>query len=161
MLEPLRCNVYDTDLNLDLLFYEKKDLTLSREIETYQRLFQNFINKIFRSKRGHEISANLSNMLMHGDYRFNEISEPCKFITYKTVAKNGLFPNLAIHPSIIKDDILKFNKVLKIKLPRLDIKTLISINHLNFEILKTGLIKDEINKSLYWREPLKSDYEYI
>lgn len=162
MLETKEFYIYDTRNNLPIKLGNKE--------ETFNSIYQNLMNKIFTSKKGHDISANLSFMLMNGTKQTGKEPDKlypppgmgnCKFIFYPTVARNENFINLAIHPSIIDDNIVTINKVFKINPPIIDLSLIINAKSLPFEFLQVGFLSKSDRITIEWRGPMKEDYSYI
>lgn len=185
ILEPKKYFVYDTRNNLQINLGNQKVL--------FDSIYQNLINKIFTSKQGHDISSNLSFMLMNGSKQAGREPgrlypppgvENCKFIFYPSVARNGKFINLAIHPSIIDENIISLVKIFKVGMPSIKddlikcpkeipfpllkeslssiiFDLLINSERLSFEFLKVGVLSENDGDNISWRDPVKTDYEYI
>jgi hypothetical protein len=154
--EKKNYHVYDTNFTVPL--------TSENEEDFFRTIYQLMINKIFTSKLGHDISANLSFNLMGFKREATEFltfpeptfGENCKFIIYPTVVKDGKFPNFAIHPSIIDKIELKFNKVIKVLIPHfIDFERLTKMEPMPFVYLEVGTLMNNDGDEIRWRDYYK------
>jgi len=143
--------------------YPMKDQS---DIEIWRGVYQNFLNQLFRSEKGHGFSSGFSFMLMYGVRKENKIypifEGGCKAMIYPTVVKNGIFTNYALHPSIIDNHDLELNRIFKLKIPVINWYD--AIRHKNampMEVLKVGKLISKDSNLLLWTKPDVSDNLFI
>ena len=125
-----------------------------------------FLNQLFSSERGYDISSGLSFMLMHGvkkDDKIYQIFEGgCDAIIYSSVAKRGLFTNYVFNPSIIDNHELELRRVFKLKIPVINWYDAIrNTTTLPMEIISVGKPISKEGNLLLWAKPETSDMIFI